>query len=111
QAEERRRPGRHRPGGYDGVLEANLRAALHGEGGRVEELALAGDEVHLAMLGQADEVLRQRIDHLLPVATYRVDVDLGRAEGDPDVGGVASVGDQFRGVQDGLGGDAAHVQT
>src|SRR5262249_57499555 len=69
------------------------------------------DEIDLACLAQGDEVLRQRIDDLLPVGADGVYVDLRWREGEADVLGVAGVGDELGGVQHGLGWDAADVQT
>src|SRR5262249_1709817 len=46
-----------------------------------------------------------------PMAADAVDIDLGRGEGQPDVGGVAGVGDELGGVQHGLRGYATDVQA
>src|SRR5262249_4692462 len=108
---ERRRLRGHRPSGDDARLEAIAIASLHLDRVGIDELAEAVHQVDLAQLRQTDEVLRQRIDDLLPVSADAVDAYLRGGELEADVFGVLGVGDEFRSVEDGLGGDAADVQT
>ena len=64
-----------------------------------------------AGLGQARETPGEFADHLVFFAPQGIQVDLGRREFHSVGGGIPGFGDDFRRVQEGFGGNAAHVQA
>ena len=69
------------------------------------------DVFHLAALGQFAQVLGQTIDDLVPVVAHPGQVDPRRLEMNAQGVALPRVGDELGGVQQRLGGDAAHVQA
>src|SRR5262249_8077512 len=108
---ERGRPGRHRAGGEDAVLEADAVAVVESQGALVLERGLRLDVRDLPVPGRFGEVAGQRVDDLVLAGAERVDVDPGRGEVQAPAVPLAGVGDQPRGVQQGLGRDAADEQA
>ena len=105
---------RGRAAGDDGVVEQHIDVALAGldadaVGGL--EAARALHHPDLALLGHGRQAAGELGYHLVLVGAQLVDVDLRLAEGNAQVGHLARLVEDGRGVQQGLGGDAAHVQA
>ena len=75
------------------------------------ERAGADEGLDLALLGQAGQPAGQPVDDAVFPAAQRVEVDGGGGEGEPGVAHLLGFGDDFGGVQQGFGGDAADVEA
>ena len=107
-------PGGARARRDDAVLEAHGRLAVarpHGDDVRAGELPVASDHLDLALARQPGEAPGQPPHHTVLPAAHRVDVDLRAREGDAGSAQLFGLGEHARDVQQGLGGDAAHVQA
>ena len=78
---------------------------------RRREAAGAGDHRDLALLGEAGQPAGQALDHAVLPPAQLVDVDGGRGEGQAGMAHLVRLLDHLRGVQQGLGRDAADVQA
>ena len=101
-------------GGDDGLVERNGLAAairLHGQLVRRGEAAQARHHGHLALPRQAAQPAGQALDHARLPIPQLVDVHLRGAEADAGMAHLRCLVDHLGGVQQGLAGDAAHVQA
>ena len=85
--------------------------ALDADGVRPGEGAGAGDDRHLAGLGEAGEAAGQLADDALLPAAQVVDVDLRLGERDAEVAHLLGLGDDLGGVEQRLRRDAADVEA
>ena len=105
---------RRAAGGEDGVGEAHPGdpvRAVHLEGVRAGEHPAAGEPGDPARPAEGVQAGAQLADHPLRLAAQGGEVDLRRAEAQPEGLGRPRLFDHLGRVQQGLGGDAADVQA
>ena len=111
-----------RAGGDDAFLELDhllaaglvLAAAVgdfHLDMVGIEEVAVTAHDLDLAALGHAGQAAGQFADDLFLVRAQLVDIDLRCGEADAQIIGVLGFFNDLGNVQQGLGGNAADVQT
>ena len=112
---QRRRNRRRRSGRENRVLELDrflaARHELHAQVVRVDDLGVALQVLHLAMLDELSGAARVLLDDVVLERAQSGEIDLRLAELDPPRLRVARLVEQLRDVQQRLGGDASAVDA
>ena len=107
-------PHRRRADGDDGLVEADPHtplAGFHGDPVRRLEAPAALDDPDVTRLGQTRQPARQLLHHLVLTRPQLIQIDIRLAETHTQVRHPRRLVDDLGGVEQGLGGNATHIEA